>query len=56
VRKDGEVPRPEALAGTVPAETELVEGFRLAFYGAAGIAACGVVISVLLIGRKKTGT
>ena len=45
--------RTEALAETVPSGTALVEGFRLAFYGAAGIAACGVVISVLLIGRKK---
>jgi EmrB/QacA subfamily drug resistance transporter len=47
--------RTEVLAETVPAETALVEGFTLAFYGAAGIAASGVVIAVLLIGRKKTG-
>ena len=47
--------RTEELAETVPAETALVEGFMLAFYGAAGIAASGVVISLLLIGKKKTG-
>ena len=47
--------RTEALAETVPAETALVEGFMLAFYGAAGIAASGAVISVLLIGKKKAG-
>jgi hypothetical protein len=39
----------------VPAEIALVEGFRLPFYGAAGIAASGVVISVLLIGKKNPG-
>jgi EmrB/QacA subfamily drug resistance transporter len=47
--------RSEALAGTVPAGAALVEGFRLAFFGAAGIAACGVVISALLTGQKKRG-
>src|SRR5215203_1880065 len=47
--------RSEALAGTVPAGAALVEGFRLAFFGAAGIAACGIVISVLLMGQEKPG-
>ena len=45
--------RAEALAGTLPAESALVEGFRLAFFGAAGIAACGILVSVLLTGQKK---
>jgi len=48
--------RSEALAGTVPAGAALVEGFRLAFFGAAGIAACGIVISVLLIGPLRSGS
>jgi EmrB/QacA subfamily drug resistance transporter len=47
--------RAEALAGTVPDGVALVEGFRLAFFGAAGIAAVGVVIPVLLIRRKGQG-
>ena len=47
--------RTEALAGTMPAGAALVEGFRLAFLGAAGIAALGVVISKLLIGWKNAG-
>ena len=45
--------RSEALAGTVPEGVALVEGFRLAFFGAVGIAACGILISSLLIGSKK---
>ena len=45
--------RSEALAGTVPVDVALVEGFRLAFFGAVGIVACGIVISVLLTGQKK---
>ena len=47
--------RAEALAGTVPAGAALLEGFRLAFFGAAGIAAFGVVIPLLFIRRKKPG-
>jgi hypothetical protein len=45
--------RSEALAGTVPEGVALVEGFRLAFLGAVGIAACGILISSFLMGRKK---
>ncbi len=45
--------RSEALAGTAPDGVALVEGFRLAFWGAVGIAACGVVISMLLTGRNS---
>ncbi|MDQ3912536.1 MAG: MFS transporter, partial [Actinomycetota bacterium] len=45
--------RSEALAGTEPAGAALVEGFRLAFVGAAGIAACGVAIAALLAGKKN---
>jgi EmrB/QacA subfamily drug resistance transporter len=45
--------RSEALAGTVPEGVALVEGFRLAFFGAVGIAACGILISLLLMGTKK---
>ncbi|HJQ29523.1 MAG TPA: MFS transporter, partial [Rubrobacter sp.] len=45
--------RTEALAGTMPAGAALIEGFRLAFFGAAGIAASGIVISLSLIRRKK---
>ena len=45
--------RSEALAGTARADAALVEGFRLAFFGAVGIAACGILISSLLIGSKK---
>lgn len=47
--------RTEALDGTVPAGVALIEGFRLAFFGAAGIAALAVVIPLLLVRRKKTG-
>jgi MFS family permease len=45
--------RSEALAGTMPDGVALVEGFRLAFFGAVGIAACGILISLLLTGTKK---
>jgi EmrB/QacA subfamily drug resistance transporter len=45
--------RAEALAGTVPEGVALVEGFRLAFLGAVGIAACGILISLLLVSTKK---
>jgi hypothetical protein len=45
--------RSEAFAGTVPEGVALVEGFRLAFLGAVGIAACGILISLLLMGTKK---
>jgi MFS family permease len=44
--------RTEVLAGTMPAGAALVEGFRLAFFGAAGIAASGILVCVLLIRRK----
>jgi EmrB/QacA subfamily drug resistance transporter len=44
--------RTEALAGTLPEGAALVEGFRLAFFGAAGIAASGVGISLLFIRGK----
>ncbi|HEX2741663.1 MAG TPA: MFS transporter [Rubrobacter sp.] len=44
--------RAEALAGTMPAEAALVEGFRSAFFGAAGIAAVGIVVSLLIVRRK----
>ena len=47
------VARTEALADTMPAQTALVEGFRLAFFAAAGIAACGILVSVLLTGQMK---
>ena len=45
--------RSESLAGKLPADAALVEGFRLAFFGAAGIAACGIIISALLTSQKK---
>lgn len=45
--------RAEALAGRVSAEVALVEGFRWAFFGAAGIAASGALISVFLVGRRR---
>ena len=47
------VARTEALAETMPAQTALVEGFRLAFFAAAGIAACGILVSMLLMGQMK---
>ena len=45
--------RSEALAGKLSPDAALVEGFRLAFFGAVGIAACGIIISALLTGQKK---
>ena len=42
----------EALAGTMPTGDALVEGFRVAFWGAAGIAAVGITIPLLLVRRK----
>ncbi len=47
--------RTEALADTMPAAAALVEGFRLAFLGAAGIAACGVAIAALLTRQTNEG-
>lgn len=44
--------RAEALAETMPAEAALVEGFRSAFFGAAAIAAVGIVVSLLIVRRK----
>ncbi len=45
--------RSEALAGNVPADAALVEGFRLAFFGAVGIAACGIIIAASLTSQEK---
>ena len=45
--------RSEALAGKLPADAALVEGFRLAFFGTVGIAACGIIISALLTSQRK---
>ena len=45
--------RTQALARTVPADAALVEGFELAFLGAVAIAACAVVIPILLIRQKQ---
>jgi EmrB/QacA subfamily drug resistance transporter len=45
--------RSEALAGELPADAALVEGFRLAFLGAVAIAACGIIIPALLTKQKK---
>jgi EmrB/QacA subfamily drug resistance transporter len=45
--------RSEALAGKLTADAALVEGFRLAFFGAIGIAACGIIISALLTKQEK---
>jgi MFS family permease len=44
--------RSQALAGKLTADAALVEGFRLAFFGAIGIAACGI-ISALLTKQEK---
>lgn len=46
--------RTGALAGRVPHEVALVEGFRWAFLGAAGISAAGTLVSVLLVRRRKS--
>ena len=43
----------ERLAETLPADAALVQGFRLAFLGAAIIAACGIAIATLLIRQKQ---
>ena len=45
--------RSEALANELPADAALVEGFRLAFFGTVGIAACGIIISALLTSQRK---
>jgi hypothetical protein len=37
----------------MPEGVALVERFRLAFLGAVGLAACGNLISLLLMGTKK---
>jgi hypothetical protein len=47
--------RTEALAETMAANAALVEGFMLAFLGAAIIAAGGVATSILLIQQEKPG-
>ena len=44
--------RTEALAG-VPQGTALVEGFRLGFFGAAGIAALGALLALLLVRGRR---
>ena len=43
----------EALAESMPEGVALVESFRLEFLGAVGLAACGILISLLLMGTKK---
>ena len=48
--------RTEALTGAMPADAALIEGFRLAFLGAAIIAACGIAIATLLTGQKQQKT
>ena len=45
--------RTDALAGKLPVDAALVEGFRLAFLGAVAIAACGIIISALLTQQEK---
>jgi EmrB/QacA subfamily drug resistance transporter len=45
--------RSESLAGKLPADAALVEGFRLAFLGAISIAACGIIIASLLTKQEK---
>ena len=45
--------RTETLAETIPAAPALVQGFRLAFLGAAAIAVCGIVIATLLTGQMQ---
>jgi EmrB/QacA subfamily drug resistance transporter len=44
--------RTETLTETMPADAALVQGFRLAFLGAAIIAACGITTATLLTGQK----
>ena len=45
--------RTETLAETMPADPALVQGFRIAFLGAAIIAACGIAIATLLTKQKQ---
>ncbi len=45
--------RTEALAHTISHEAALVEGFRLAFVGAAVLAVCGIAVAVLLTGPEQ---
>ena len=45
--------RTQTLAETIPADAALVGGFKLAFLGAAVIAACGIAIATLLTGQKR---
>jgi EmrB/QacA subfamily drug resistance transporter len=44
--------RAEVLAETMPADPALVQGFKLAFLGAAIIAACGITTATLLTEQK----
>jgi EmrB/QacA subfamily drug resistance transporter len=44
--------RTENLAETMPADLALIHGFRLAFLGAAIIAACGIAIATIFTGQK----
>ena len=48
--------RTEALAHTISPEAALVEGFRLAFVGAALIAVCGIAIAAFLTGQEQRKT
>jgi EmrB/QacA subfamily drug resistance transporter len=48
--------RTQTLAETIPADAALVGGFKLAFLGAAVIAACGIAIATLLAGQKRHDT
>ena len=48
--------RTQTLAETIPADAALVGGFKLAFLGAAVIAACGITIATLLTGQKQQET
>jgi hypothetical protein len=48
--------RTQTLADTIPPDTALVEGFRLAFLGGAIIAACGIAIATLFTGQKQRET
>jgi MFS family permease len=48
--------RTEAIAHTISPEAALVEGFRLAFVGAAVIAVCGIAIAMLLTGQERHET
>jgi MFS family permease len=45
--------RTETLAETMTADPALVQGFRIAFLGAAIIAACGIAIATLLTKQKQ---